>query len=60
MRSVARPVVYDDDFQTAFLDRMRSMHKEDVIDPLGEGKYSQETIDILESEAAIVASQFKA
>ncbi|MBQ4285642.1 MAG: F0F1 ATP synthase subunit alpha [Bacteroidales bacterium] len=54
------PLERVDDFQTAFLDRMRSMHKEDVIDPLGEGQYTPEIIAILEEEAAVVASQFKA
>ncbi len=54
------PLERVDDFQTAFLDRMRSMHKEDVIDPLGEGQYTPEIIAILEKEAAVVASQFKA
>ncbi|MBR1872388.1 MAG: F0F1 ATP synthase subunit alpha [Bacteroidales bacterium] len=48
------------DFQTAFLDRMRSMHQEDVLDVLGRGEYDAKVISILESEAAIVASQFKA
>ena len=54
------PLERVDDFQTAFLDRMRRMHKEDVIDPLGEGQYTPEIIAILEKEAAVVASQFKA
>ncbi|MBQ3996443.1 MAG: F0F1 ATP synthase subunit alpha [Bacteroidales bacterium] len=48
------------DFQTAFLDRMRSAHKDDVLAPLAAGKYDDSITSILESEAAVVASQFKA
>ena len=47
------------DFQTAFLDRMRSAHKDDVLAPLAAGKYDESITSILESEAAVVASQFK-
>ena len=47
------------DFQTAFLDRMRSAHKDDVLAPLAAGKYDDSITSILESEAAVVASQFK-
>ena len=47
------------DFQTAFLDRMRSSHREDVLEPLAAGKYDESITSILESEAAVVASQFK-
>ena len=48
------------DFQTAFLDRMRSAHKDDVLAPLAVGKYDESITSIIESEAAVVASQFKA
>ena len=48
------------DFQTAFLDRMRSAHKDDVLAPLAAGKYDDSITSIIESEAAGVASQFKA
>ena len=48
------------DFQTAFLDRMRSAHKDDVLAPLATGKYDESITSIIESEAAVVASQFKA
>ncbi len=48
------------DFQTAFLDRMRSAHKDDVLAPLAAGKYDESITSIIESEAAVVASQFKA
>ncbi|SKC38185.1 F-type H+-transporting ATPase subunit alpha [Bacteroidales bacterium WCE2008] len=48
------------DFQTAFLDRMRSAHKDDVLAPLAAGKYDDSITSIIESEAAVVASQFKA
>ena len=47
------------DFQTAFLDRMRLMHKEDVIEPLASGKYTEEITGIIEQEAALIAGQFK-
>ena len=47
------------DFQTAFLDRMRLMHKDDVIEPLAAGKYTQEITDIIEKEAAVIAGQLK-
>lgn len=47
------------DFQTAFLDRMRSAHKDDVLAPLAAGKYDDSITSIIESEAAVVASQFK-
>ena len=47
------------DFQTAFLDRMRSAHKDDVLAPLAAGKYDESITSIIESEAAVVASQFK-
>ena len=47
------------EFQTVFLDRMRASHA-DVIEALGSGKYGPEQSSVLDAEAAIVASQFKA
>ncbi|MBR1574163.1 MAG: F0F1 ATP synthase subunit alpha [Bacteroidales bacterium] len=53
------PLDHVRDFQTAFLDRMRAMHQEDVLDPLGAGQYDEKITAIIESEAAVVASQFR-
>ena len=47
------------EFQTVFLDRMRASHA-DVVEALGSGKYGPEQSSVLDAEAAIVASQFKA
>ena len=41
-------------FQDAFLDRMRASHREDVLQPLAEGKVSDEIAAIIEKEAASV------
>ena len=45
-------------FQEAFLDRMRSAHRQDVLEPLSEGVYNEEITAIIEREAAAVATQF--
>ena len=46
-------------FQDAFLDRMRAAHKEDVLQPLSEGKVSEEIAAIIEKEAASVILAMK-
>jgi F-type H+-transporting ATPase subunit alpha len=46
-------------FQEAFLDRMRAAHKEDVLQPLSEGKVSEEIAAIIEKEAASVILSLK-
>ena len=46
-------------FQEAFLDRMRAAHKEDVLQPLAEGKVSEEIAAIIEKEAASVILAMK-
>ena len=47
------PLERVDAFQEAFLNRMRGAHKEDVLDPLGEGKISDEIASIIRNEAAL-------
>ncbi len=47
------------EFQSVFLDKMRSQHKEDVLDPLSKGIINDDITDILRKEAATVAAQFK-
>ena len=43
-----------EDFQTAFLSKMRAFHKEDVLKPLEEGRIDAVIIDIIEKEAASI------
>ena len=40
-----------DDFQTAFLSKMRAFHAEDVLKPLSEGKIDEAVSSIIEKEA---------
>ncbi len=47
------------EFQSVFLDKMRSQHKEDVLQPLSKGIINDEITEILREEAATVAAQFK-
>ena len=47
------------EFQSVFLDKMRSQHKEDVLEPLSKGIINDEITEILREEAATVAAQFK-
>ena len=42
---------YIDDFQTAFLSKMRAFHAEDVLKPLSEGKIDDTIASIIEKEA---------
>ncbi|MBQ6576413.1 MAG: F0F1 ATP synthase subunit alpha [Bacteroidales bacterium] len=52
------PVDKVKEFQTAFLDRMRASHQEDVIEPLAAGKYDESITSIIEKEAADIVSSF--
>ena len=45
-----------DDFQTAFLQKMRGFHADDVLEPLSKGKTDQEIYDIIEKEAALIVN----
>ena len=47
------------EFQSVFLDKMRSQHKEDVLEPLSKGIINDEITEILREETATVAAQFK-
>ncbi len=53
------PISAVPDFQEAFLDRMRAAHREDVLQPLSEGKVSEEIAAIIEKEAASVILSLK-
>lgn len=44
-------------FQDRFLERMRSLHKDDVLAPLQEGKIDESITSIIENEAAFVAGE---
>ena len=46
-------------FQDAFLDRMRTLHKDDVLEPLSKGKIDDDITAILRSEAEMVALSLK-
>ena len=46
-------------FQDAFLDRMRAAHRDDVLQPLSEGKLTEEITSIIEKEAASVILSLK-
>jgi len=48
------------DFQSAFLERMRTLHASDVLEPLSSGKYDEAIGKIIEDEAASVVSQITA
>ena len=45
-----------DDFQVAFLQKMRGFHASDVLEPLSKGKTDQEIYDIIEKEAALIVN----
>ena len=53
------PVTAVRDFQTAFLDRMRTLHAKDVLEPLAAGQLTPEIAGILESAAEHIAAGFK-
>ena len=48
------------EFQDMFLTQMRSVHTQDVLEPLAAGKLDDTITGILESEAAGIAAHFKA
>ena len=45
-----------DDFQVAFLQKMRGFHAEDVLNPLSQGKTDQEIFTTIEKEAASIVN----
>ena len=45
-----------DDFQTAFFQKMRAFHAEDVLEPLSKGKTDQKIFEIIEKEAASIVN----
>ena len=45
-----------DDFQVAFLQKMRGFHAEDVLTPLSQGKTDQEIFTTIEKEAASIVN----
>ena len=49
-----------DDFQVAFLQKMRGFHSEDVLIPLSQGKTDQEIFAIIEKEAASIVNGISA
>ena len=49
-----------DDFQVAFLQKMRGFHAEDVLNPLSQGKTDQEIFAIIEKEAASIVNGISA
>ena len=53
------PVSRVRDFQTAFLDNMRSLHQKDVLDVLASGKIDDSLTAVIEEQAAAVAARFK-
>ena len=48
------------EFQDMFLAQMRSVHTQDVLEPLAAGKLDDGITGIIESEAAAIAAHFKA
>ncbi len=48
-----------DDFQTAFLSKMRAFHVEDVIKPLSEGRIDETVSSIIENEASSIVNGLK-
>ena len=45
-----------DDFQVAFLQKMRGFHAEDVLTPLSQGKTDPEIFTTIEKEAASIVN----
>ena len=45
-----------DDFQTAFFQKMRAFHADDVLEPLSKGKTDQKIFEIIEKEAASIVN----
>ncbi len=48
-----------DDFQTAFLSKIRAFHTEDVLKPLSEGRIDDAVSSIIEKEAASIVNGLK-
>ena len=48
-----------DDFQTAFLSKMRAFHVDDVLKPLAEGRVDDQITLIIENEAASIVNGLK-
>ena len=48
-----------DDFQTAFLSKMRAFHTDDVLGPLSEGRIDDKIALIIENEASSIVSGMK-
>ncbi len=48
-----------DDFQTAFLSKIRAFHTEDVLKPLSEGRIDETVSAIIENEAASIVNGLK-
>ena len=48
-----------DYFQSAFLQKMRAFHIEDVFEPLAQGKTDQKIFDIIEKEAISIVNGLK-
>ncbi len=46
------------EFQNLFLEKMRTMYKEEVLEPLSQGKLDNNITDIIRKEASIIAKQF--
>jgi F-type H+-transporting ATPase subunit alpha len=48
-----------EDFQTAFLSKMRAFHQEDVLVPLSRGEVDAQIFDIIEQEASSIVNGLK-
>ncbi len=48
-----------DDFQTAFLSKLRAFHAEDVLKPLSDGRIDENISETIEKEAASIAAGLK-
>ena len=48
-----------DDFQTAFLSKMRAFHADDVLKPLADGRVDDKITLIIENEAASIVNGLK-
>lgn len=53
------PISLVEDFQTAFLSKMRAFHQEDVLKPLAAGKIDEKVVSIIEKEAMSIVNGIK-
>lgn len=53
------PIESVDDFQTAFLSKLRAFRKDDVLIPLSQGRTDQSIFEIIEKEAASIVNGMK-